>query len=275
MEGPSLVILREELKPFVGRRVLSVSGNTKQPKDELRGRTLERVETWGKVLFLFFTKPRGQDPIMTKTHFLMFGSYRIDDPKPARDPRLKLRFANGTVYFYSCSIRFDAEDYYQALDRKVDLLGDEWDPRHVLRLLAKKRSTALCDLFLEQSVFAGSGNIVKNEVLFNLREHPMTTLGQIPVSDWPKLIRAVHRYCENFYEWKKKFELRRHWQVYRQHRCPLCGEKIVRETTGKMARKSFYCANHQKLRGRVHALKVHAVLPMRKPKAPVERRLDH
>jgi hypothetical protein len=33
MEGPSLLILREELEPFRGKRVLKAGGNTKQ-RDE-------------------------------------------------------------------------------------------------------------------------------------------------------------------------------------------------------------------------------------------------
>ena len=89
MEGPSLVILKEELKPFIGKKVLRISGNSKQPLPELRGRTLAGVETWGKVLFMTFIK-KSSPPILTKTHFMMFGSYRIDDPKKDRVPRVEL-----------------------------------------------------------------------------------------------------------------------------------------------------------------------------------------
>src|SRR5437588_12699563 len=99
MEGPSLVILREELQPFVNRKVLTVSGNTKEPKDLLKGRTLRRIDTWGKALFLTFSALRGGEPIVAKTHFLMWGSYRIDDPRPGRTPRLQLAFRTGVVYF--------------------------------------------------------------------------------------------------------------------------------------------------------------------------------
>ena len=60
MEGPSLVILREELEPFRGRKVLHVAGNTKQPKETLRNRTLSSIQTWGKQLFLGFSSSRAQ-----------------------------------------------------------------------------------------------------------------------------------------------------------------------------------------------------------------------
>jgi endonuclease-8 len=276
MEGPSLTILKEELQLFQGQKVLKVSGNTKQPKELLKGRTLEKIDTWGKVLFLTFTsKKKSEKPILTKTHFLMFGSYRINDPKENRQPRLELKFKNGILYFYACSILFEANEYFKAIDREVDVMSEKWNEKHVISLMGKKQNTYLCDLFLDQKIFAGSGNIVKNEVLFNLRKHPLTKLSKIPKKDWPKIAEAVHEYCWNFYEWKKRFELRRHWQVYRQHKCPLCKTKLIKETDGKFHRKSFFCPRHQPvLSTKVKNLRVHEVLPMKNPRAK-EARFDH
>jgi endonuclease-8 len=276
MEGPSLVILKEELQPFLGQKILKVSGNTKQPKDLLKGRTLDRVETWGKALFLTFgSNKKKEKPILTKTHFMMFGSYRIDDPKENRQPRLELKFKNGIVYFYACSFLMNADEYFNNLDKEVDLLSKNWNEKHVLELLEKKKSSYLCDLFLDQSVFAGSGNIVKNEVLFNMRRHPLTKLSQINKKEWPKIIHAVQDYCWNFYEWKKKYQLRRHWQVYRQHKCPLCEHKLIKENDGKFNRKSFICDKHQPLSTeKIQKIKIHKVLPMKNPKGK-ETRLDH
>jgi endonuclease-8 len=275
MEGPSLLILRQELEQFRGQTVLKVSGNTKQPKESLRGRTLHGIDTWGKQLFLAFSsaRPRGV-PIVTKTHFLMFGSYRINDPRIGRVPRLELTFKNGIVFFYACSIKFGAAEDLQALDRRVDLMSQEWDENHVVDLMLRKRNAALCDLFLDQTVFAGSGNIVKNEVLFNIRRHPLTKLAHVSSKDWPKVARAVHEYCWNFYKWKKNFELRKHWQVYRQAKCPLCDRKLVRENVGAFLRKTYYCSQHQRLPRRVQKLEVFPVLPMRQ-KQEVEPPVDH
>ena len=273
MEGPSLVILKEELAPFQGQKVLKVSGNTKQPKEMLKGSRLTSIKTWGKVLFLTFTLP-DKSTLLTKTHFMMFGSYTINEPKPNRFPRLELKFKNGVLYFYACSIQFAADEYYKNIDWKVDVLSDQWSPRHVLNLMKNKEQSFLCDLLLDQTVFAGSGNIVKNEVLFNIRRHPLTKLAQIKEVDRPKLVKEVRTYCENFYKWKKKLELRKHWQVYRKGKCPLCGEKLVRENLGKLQRRNFHCPNHQPLSFRAKSLKVFKVLPV-KGKAAPEKRLDH
>ena len=149
MEGPSLVILHENSQQFRGQKVLKVTGNTKRPKEALTHRTLQRIETWGKQLFLTFSSPaRSLPPIVTKTHFLMFGSYRINDPKPQRSPRLELKFRNGVVYFYVCSIQFGADVYFEALDRRVDLMSDCWDEAHVVDLMGQKQGAFLVICFL-------------------------------------------------------------------------------------------------------------------------------
>lgn len=276
MEGPSLLILKEELKPFKKQKVLAVSDNTKQPKDLLVGRTLSKVDTWAKNLFLSFKSEK--DTILTKTHFLMFGSYRINEPRPERTPRLEIKFPNGVLYLYACSVKFSADEYLASVDREVDLMSKKWNVEHVVEMMEKKKKLPLCDLLLDQRVFAGSGNIVKNEVLFNLRIHPLTPLSRIPKKDWPRIATAVHDYMWKFYKWKKQFMLRRHWQVMRQRDCPLCGEKLVKKNLGKNERRTFFCAKHQPLPKKKTSLRVHQVLPLRalkKGPAVKEARLDH
>jgi endonuclease-8 len=262
MEGPSLIILREEIEPFIAKKIKKICGNSRMPIQKLKGLKLKRVKTWGKVLFLFFSNSK-QEEIVIKIHFLLFGSYRINDPKINSATRLELQFENGVLYFYACSIKFVSSEMFDELDFKVDVLSDSWDISHVVRLLKTEKKTYLCDLLLNQSIFSGSGNIVKNEVLFNIRRHPLTQLKSIRESDWPRLATAVRDYCENFYRWKKKFELRKHWQVYRQTTCRLCSSKLKRENLGKkFKRRTFYCAQHQPLRKSVCSLKVFPVLPI-------------
>jgi endonuclease VIII len=271
MEGPSLVILKEELKPFLNKKVLRASGNTKQPKETLIGQKLEKIETWGKVLFLIFGE---KSPLIIKTHFMMFGSYSINKAKANRQPRLELKFKNGSLYFYACSILFEASDYYNNIDRKVDVLSPDWDEKYVVDLLKQKKNSYLCDLFLDQHLFAGSGNIVKNEVLFNLRKHPLTKLGQVQQKDWPVLVHAVRDYCEKFYQWKKDYVLRQHWQIYRKSTCPLCKQKLQVEILGRTKRKTFFCAKHQALTKKSATLKLYEVLPV-KGRLVKEPRLEH
>lgn len=269
MEGPSLVILKEELKEFTKKKVLSVSGNTKQPKELIEGKTLKNIVTWGKTIYLIFS-----GNVVTKTHFMLFGTYRINDPRENRIPRIQFNFPNGTVYFYACAFSIVPPETLKELDHRVDVLSDEWDETYVAKMLKEEGDPYLCDLFLNQNLFAGSGNIVKNEVLFNLRRHPLTRLSDVNPRERKTLVHAIRAYCENFYEWKKQFELRRHWQVYKRFKCRNCERKLKREKLGKGKRSTFYCPYCQSKKHTSEKLILHEVLPIAKG-GPKEKRLDH
>ena len=243
MEGPSLVILAEEARKFVSQSVTQSSGTTKLIDiSYFRGRKLTRIRTWGKHFLLCF----GRDVI--KIHFLMFGSYRIDEQKAGAPPRLCLKFPNGWISFYSCSIRPLEKPASQTYDWRVDLMSRAWDEHHVRRLLAHERHTELADLLLDQNIFAGAGNIIKNEVLFRLGLHPEQKLESLAASTRRALVRETRNYSKQFYRWKKKFVLRKHWQIYGKKLCPNCGSKVVLKKTGARKRRSFLCPVCQPLR---------------------------
>jgi endonuclease-8 len=82
MEGPSLVILSEELNGFVGKTITDVTGNSKQDIERINGRKIEEIKSWGKHLLILF------GDFTVRIHFLMFGSYRINEQKENRIPHL-------------------------------------------------------------------------------------------------------------------------------------------------------------------------------------------
>lgn len=104
MEGPSLKILQEEIEHFVGLKVQACTGTA--PKincNQIRNQKLIALRTWGKHFLFCF------DRFTIKIHFLMFGSYRIDEERPGKVPRLTLEFRNGTIHLYSCSVQILSE----------------------------------------------------------------------------------------------------------------------------------------------------------------------
>jgi endonuclease VIII len=68
MEGPSLVLLKEELKPFKGKKVQKASGLARIEHERLSGNKIRDFKTWGKHFLIVF------DHITIRIHFLMFGS---------------------------------------------------------------------------------------------------------------------------------------------------------------------------------------------------------
>src|ERR1017187_134921 len=99
-EGPSIVILKEEVLQFTGKKIIAVSGNSKIDQTRLLNKKIIAFKSWGKHFLICF------EGFTLRIHFLMFGSYRVDEKKPDRPVRLNLTFKNGELNFYSCSIKF-------------------------------------------------------------------------------------------------------------------------------------------------------------------------
>lgn len=240
MEGPSLVILTEELAPFKGKKILAVSGNTKQDKERLLNKTIKDIRSWGKHLLLVF------NDFSVRIHFLMFGSYRINESKENSSPRLSLEFKNGEINFYACSVKFIEGDINDVYDWSGDIMNPQWDAKKALKKIKNEKEEQVCDVLMDQDIFAGVGNIIKNEVLYNLKIHPETKVKDLKPAQIKALIQEAQDYSNNFYNWKKEFQLKKHWKLFRKKTCPLCGMKVTVKRTGKRERLSYFCQNCQR-----------------------------
>lgn len=237
-EGPSIVILKEEALIFKGKEVLEVSGNSKAGIDRLMHKKVIDFKSWGKHFLICF------DDFTVRIHLMLFGSYRINE-KREMSPRLSLRFENGELNFYSCSVKFIEGDLNVAYDWQVDVMSDKWSPSKAQKSLKNHKEMPVCDALLDQSIFAGSGNIIKNEVLFRIRVHPESLLKDMPGPKLKELVKETRLYSFDFYNWKKVYELKKHWLAYRQRICQRCNIPIIVKHLGKNKRKSFFCANCQ------------------------------
>ncbi|MCA1713889.1 MAG: endonuclease [Gammaproteobacteria bacterium] len=242
-EGPSIVILREHAEPFTGRRVLRVSGNSRVlDLQRMQGKVVRGVRSWGKHFLVCF-------PGFTlRVHFLLFGSYRIDERREAA-PRLSLGFARGReLNFYACSLRYLDGDLDALYDWGADVMSDAWDPRAARRKLQARPDMLAADALLDQALFAGVGNIIKNEVLFRIRVHPESRIGALPSRKLGELIRQARDYSFDFYAWKKAFVLRKHYQVHTKTVCPRDGNRLsYRAKLGRAQRRAFFCERCQLL----------------------------
>lgn len=241
-EGPSIVILREAAAKFAGRRVLSVSGNSTQDIQRMRNLTVVAVRSWGKHFLLQF--PR----FSLRIHMLLFGSYRIDEDK-GTPPRLSLSFSKGEVLnFYACSVRFLEGGLDEHYDWSGDVMSDDWDPVAARRKLRARPQALAADVLLDQNVFAGVGNIIKNEVLHRIRVHPESTVDALPPRKLGQLVTEARDYSFDFYHWKKAFQLKKHYQVHTKTICPRDGTRLsYRKHLGAAQRRAFWCDTCQRL----------------------------
>ncbi len=241
-EGPSILLMKEKLVHFVGQKVISVNGNAMAPKESLESRTLLDIRTFGKQTYLIF------EDIVVRIHLLMFGSYSIDEQtKPDKSLRLGLHFKKGNIYFYTCSVKIVDNDYLNAILWEADVLSDRWQPEVAEYKLKKLPQIMTCDALLNQDIFAGVGNIIKNEVLFRTGIQPESLIGNLPDKKLKELIKEARNYSFDFLNWKREFVLKKHWLVHNKKFCPLCDGKLIRKHTGKAHRRSFYCEVDQVL----------------------------
>jgi endonuclease-8 len=241
-EGPSIVILKEEALKFEGKKILTVSGNSKIDKSRMDGKKVIALKSWGKHFLICFTG------FTLRIHFLLFGSYRIDEEKPESSPRLSFTFENGELNFYACSVKILEGDLDSHYDWTADVMNDSWDPKKAKAKLKEQPGLLACDALLEQDIFSGVGNIIKNEVLYRIKVHPESPVGKLPAAKLNKLIEEARIYSFQFLVWKKQFELKKHWLAHTKNWCLRCNLPMIKKQhMGTKKRRSFFCEHCQKL----------------------------
>ena len=237
-EGPSLVILKEELASFKGKKIIEVSGNSKENIQQLEGQKIIDFKTWGKHFLICF---KG---VTLRIHFLLFGKYSINEKK-LTPVRLGLKFSKGEINFYNCSVKFITEPLHEVYDFTADVMNAGWDGQAAKKKLKEKPNTLVCDALLDQNIFAGVGNIIKNEVLYRIKVHPETLVGNLPLKKLNELIKEARNYSFDFLEWKKQYVLRKRWLAHTKKICSRDGSPIIKKYLGKTKRRTFYCENCQ------------------------------
>jgi endonuclease VIII len=248
MEGPSIHLAAEQLRPFVRQRVQTVCGNSKVGIERLRRKRVEDIFSWGKHLVFQF------DVFAIRVHFLLWGTFAAavrgqsvtGDYRRSGPPRLMMTFRNGELTIWSASIKFIESDDARAIyDFTADVLSPTWSARKALRRMRRFPNAQIGDVLLDQSVFAGVGNIIKNEVLFRMGTSPFATVAELS----PQVRRAIahdaRAFSFRFLELRRQFALRKNLEIYGRRSCPRCGGRVSRRVHGQRQRRSFYCPSCQ------------------------------
>jgi endonuclease-8 len=241
MEGPSIYILSDLLQPMVGGCIQRAGGNASFEKHMLIGEYIKDIYPYGKRLIIQLSD------YAIATHFLMYGSYRIDEERPEKVPRFALDIGAHQLYFYNCSTKcYQRKDLKRSLDFQIDIMSDQWNDERALKALRSNPNETIDDILLDQSIFDGVGNIIKNEVLFLSHVSPHTKVHNLSVKKIKEIIMHAREYSQVFFEARKLFKLRQTMQIYGKKTCPVCGGLVTRGKTGKRERRSFFCPYCQK-----------------------------
>lgn len=240
MEGPSIVILKGEVKHLKGLTIVGATGNSEIDKTTLIEQVIKDFKSWGKHFLIVLPK------FTLRIHFLMFGSYRVDARKNAT-PRLCLTLQGGhEINVYACAIKIIEGNINTAYDWSADVMSKKWDASKAKKKLKETKDLSVSDALLDQNIFSGVGNIIKNEVLFRIKVHPESIVTKLPPRKLTAMIQEAHIYSFDFYRWKKKLELKKHWLIFTRKKCPQCKSPVTKKYTGKTKRRSFFCPNCQR-----------------------------
>jgi len=243
-EGPSIVILREAVEALhiKGKKISDVDGNSKIDKERLADQTITDFRSWGKHFLICFKD------FTVRIHFMLFGSYLINERKKT-PVRLRLQIKDVELNFYACSVKILDQPASEIYDWESDIMSEQWNDKKALKKLKSAPKMLACDALLDQDIFSGSGNIIKNEVLFRIRMHPLSVLGEIPDAKLKEMVAETSAYSFDFLEWKKEFTLKKHWLAHTKKICPRCNVPFHKEYLGKSKRRSYFCTNCQVLYG--------------------------
>src|SRR4029078_11800979 len=132
MEGPLIPPAADMLRPFLGRKVGTVTGNSRIGIERFRGKTVRDIFAWGKHLVFQF------DTFALRVHFMLWGTFAATvrgtsvtgDYRRSGPPRLVLTFPNGEITIWSASLKFlEDADARQNYDTTADVMSSDWNPR--------------------------------------------------------------------------------------------------------------------------------------------------
>jgi endonuclease-8 len=160
-----------------------------------------------------------------------------------------LVFSRGEITIWSASLKYlEGDDVRATYDFTADVLSDDFDVAKAIRRTRTHPDAQIADVLLDQTIFAGVGNIIKNEVLFRTRTSPFTTVRDLT----PRRLRAIaleaRTFSFRFLELRRAFQLRQNLEVYGRSICPSCKGPIRRRVHGSRGRRSFFCVTCQRPR---------------------------
>lgn len=243
MEGPSVHALADDLQHLVGQRVVETAGNAREPIEALEGREITRVEAIKKRLVLRTGSPDELGPAAV-VHFLMYGTWRLNERRD-REPRLSLRLTGDELNVYSCSAKVLEGDALAELDPTGDVLREGFDADRARKALTEDRIVA--DILLDQDVFGGVGNIVKNEALFRAGVHPRRSGVDLSKEERAALFDANVGLARRWYE--DPDGARAIIRIYRKASCPACGSATEKAEVGVLERITTWCPTCQPPQG--------------------------
>jgi endonuclease-8 len=224
----------------------------------LAGRVVERIESRGKHLLMWFS-----GDLILRTHMRMNGSWHIYRPGERwQSPRADMRILLATAAFEAVAFRVPVAEFYTATslsrDETVrslgpDLLADDFSIDEARARLRAAPHARIADALLDQRVVAGIGNVFKSEVLFESRVAPSASIAALDDETLTRILSVARRQLRLNVDYdtasstgrRTTGRLNREESLFVYGRagapCYRCGTPIVLVKDGEDARLTYYC----------------------------------
>ena len=240
-EGPSILFLRNKLQRYKGKIVSEASGYGDMEKSKIANKKLEDIDTYGKNLLFVFKD------FFVSVHLGLFGSMLVNKRKKV-NASFALHFPSDEINFYVAKTKLYDGKPTDFFNFKTDILKKEFNPEFVINeLLTKFPDKMIGDVLMDQSVFAGVGNIIRVESLYHAKIHPDSIIKEIPEKKLIFLLRMVVDYSEEFLNLMKTGDVKESALIYGKKICPKDKSELIIEEMGKIKRKTYVCKKCQKL----------------------------
>ncbi|MDQ0475694.1 DNA-formamidopyrimidine glycosylase family protein [Chryseobacterium sp. MDT2-18] len=236
-EGPSIVVFKKRLQRFEGETVTESGGYNNPFADSISGRKVVSVETYGKYLLLDF-----KDFLIT-VHFGLFGSFLINESKKV-NTSFSLFFGEDHINFYVVKIKKLQKDH--AFDQELNVFSKKYKLEKTKKfLLEKYGDKRIGDVLLNQDVFPGLGNIIRNEVLFLSKIHPESTVEKIPSKKMKELLQTIKEFSKASVELIEQKIWKSSSSVYKKKGWE--DQEVLEYVAPKIKRKTYVVEKVQKI----------------------------
>ncbi len=237
----------------------------------LAGRTIEKVESKGKWLLIYFS-----GDLILLTHMLMSGSWHIYRPgEPWQRHAGQMRIVMETAGLIAVAFLVPVAEFHssESLKRRdgfrtlgppvLDPIADEAE---MVRRLLSRADLEIGVALMTQSLLAGIGNVYKSEVCFACGVNPFRLVSSLTESDAASLVATARRFMRANISHTSSDQIvtytgmrrttgrsdpaARLW-VYRRRSepCRKCATPVESRKQGIDARTSFWCPQCQPMTG--------------------------
>jgi endonuclease VIII len=235
----------------------------------ITGRTVERVESRGKWLLVYFS-----GDLILVTHMLMSGSWHIyRRGERWQRGRSHMRAMIATADFEAVAFDVPVASFHtpRSLERNTsipglgpDVLGPEFSGNEAMQRLSAHPDEEIANVLLNQKVIAGIGNVFKSEICFACGVNPFAKVSELTTAKLGELVEAAGRLMAAnvregagdqiaTYSGPRRTTgadnpTARLWVYRRQgQQCRRCGTLILMRKQGPGLRSTYWCPECQPL----------------------------